>query len=194
MRLNKSQEKAANTLEGDLLIIASAGTGKTTTIIERYVNLIKNIGIQPNEIMMTTFTNKAAKDMISKIKKRTKSISPFIGTMHSIFLKILREHKDLIFEGYDFTLLTDNQDKTQIIREILKQESIDSERNAVNYFSGWIGKYKSRAIFSKDLSISSGIDELREKFESLKRSLNGKSIEEYKQFKSDFLQKNIFNS
>ena len=71
LKLNKEQINAVNTLNGNLLILASAGTGKTTTIVERYVNLVENHGFSPNEIMMTTFTNKAAKDMVEKIRKRT---------------------------------------------------------------------------------------------------------------------------
>ncbi|MFA4887479.1 MAG: UvrD-helicase domain-containing protein, partial [Candidatus Nanoarchaeia archaeon] len=66
--LNEAQKKAVQILEGNLLILASAGTGKTTTIVERYVNLVKNHGILPEEVMMTTFTNKAAKDMVEKIR------------------------------------------------------------------------------------------------------------------------------
>jgi len=68
--LNEEQIEAINTKEGNLLILASAGTGKTTTLVERYVNLVKNYNFSPTEIMMTTFTNKAAKDMVEKIKKR----------------------------------------------------------------------------------------------------------------------------
>ena len=81
--LNKAQKEAINTKEGNLLIVASAGTGKTTTIVERYLNLIENCNFSPEEIMMTTFTNKAAKEMTEKIGKRTKKNPKYIGTMHS---------------------------------------------------------------------------------------------------------------
>ena len=104
IKLNKEQLKAINKIEGDLLIIASAGTGKTTTIVERYVNMVENHGFKPNQILMTTFTNKAANAMIQKIRKKTKKISQYIGTMHSLFLNILRDHADTIFENPDFTL------------------------------------------------------------------------------------------
>jgi DNA helicase-2/ATP-dependent DNA helicase PcrA len=73
-----------------LLIVASAGTGKTTTIVNRYINMVENHGFNPEEIMMTTFTNKSARDINEKIKKYTKKMPKYIGTMHSIFLKILR--------------------------------------------------------------------------------------------------------
>jgi len=90
--LNGAQIEAINTKEGNLLIIASAGTGKTTTIVERYVNFVNNCNFSPDEIIMTTFTNKAAKDMIEKISKRTAKIPKYIGTMHSLFLRILRDN------------------------------------------------------------------------------------------------------
>ena len=67
MKLNKEQIQAVNTPSGNLLIVASAGTGKTTTIVERYIKLVKESGFDPGSVLMTTFTNKAAKDMVSKI-------------------------------------------------------------------------------------------------------------------------------
>ena len=73
MQLNDKQKEAVEFVKGNLLIIASAGTGKTTTIVNRYVNMVENHGYLPEEIMMTTFTNKAAKDMIEKIKASTLS-------------------------------------------------------------------------------------------------------------------------
>src|SRR3989338_5515999 len=90
--LNKEQIEAMNTKEGNLLIIASAGTGKTTTIVERYVALVEKYHFSPEEIMMTTFTNKAAKDMVEKISNRTAKVPKYIGTMHSLFLRILRDN------------------------------------------------------------------------------------------------------
>ena len=75
MNLNPEQEKAANILKGNLLIIASAGTGKTTTIVERYLKLL-DAGVMPDQVLMTTFTNKAAKDMISKISQKSQKKNP----------------------------------------------------------------------------------------------------------------------
>lgn len=162
MELNSNQQKAANTLDGNLLIIASAGTGKTTTIIERYFNLISERNLDPHEIMMTTFTNKAAADMVNKIRKRTDKISPYIGTMHSLFLRMLREHSGIVSGGRDFLLLTDTKDKNKIIKGILEGEEIENTANAVKYFSSWISKYKNLGIFSDSLSLDGGIDELKQ--------------------------------
>src|SRR3989338_1878678 len=103
IKLNKEQNKAANITDDNLLIIASTGTGKTTTIVERYVNLVTKYGYKPNEILMTTFTNKAAKDMMQKISSRTNKLPSNIGTMHSLFLRMLRNHPGYVMPNSYFT-------------------------------------------------------------------------------------------
>lgn len=141
-RLNKEQMKAVNQISGNLLIVASAGTGKTTTIVERYVNMVENHGFHPAEIMMTTFTNKAAKDMIEKISKRTKKIPYFVGTMHSLFLRILRDHATLVRKNRNFTII-DEPDKKRIIRQMMLEEGIVNRGDYIKYFLGRIGKFKN---------------------------------------------------
>lgn len=159
IRLNSEQKKAANTLEGNLLIIASAGTGKTTTIVERYVNFIEKAGFHPEEIMMTTFTNRAAKDMIKKISSRTRRVSPYIGTMHSLFLKILRDNPKEAFGNKIYTIITDTSEQKKIVKGILDSEGIISNADAVSYFTRWIGKFKNRGILAENLDWNGGIDE-----------------------------------
>lgn len=161
IKLNKEQQRAAETLTGNLLIIASAGTGKTTTIVERYANLLELGGLHPEEILMTTFTNKAAKDMVEKIKKRTDMISTYIGTMHSIFLRILRDNKSIAFGSHDYTLITDRAEQKKILREVLTECNLPTRADAVNYFMNWISKFKNRGILAENLSWEGGIDEAR---------------------------------
>ncbi len=156
--LNKEQQEAVNSVEGNLLIIASAGTGKTTTIVERYVNMIQNHGYKPSEILMTTFTNKAAKDMIRKIVKRTGVEPPYVGTMHSLFLKILRANAQSIQLDPYFNLI-DDSDKKKIMRQILKEENIPVKADNISYFIRWIGKFKNRGILAENLSENLSIDE-----------------------------------
>lgn len=151
MRLNKEQEKAVNTTEGNLLIIASAGTGKTTTIVERYINLVNNKGYSPREVMMTTFTNKAAKDMIDKIARRTDRLPVWIGTMHSLFLRILRENSHLLFKNSNFTLLTDDSDKKKILKELIKNEKLKPTADDINYIIRRISIFKNFGIFAESL-------------------------------------------
>ena len=138
--LNEEQRKAAEIAEGNLLIIASAGTGKTTTIVERYANLVLNHGCRPSDIMMTTFTNKAANDLARKIRIRTGTEAMYAGTMHSIFLRILRKHAEYLSMDPKFTLIHDDSDKRKIIRRILANENLPYKTDEVKYFLSWIGK------------------------------------------------------
>ena len=161
-KLNENQLKAVNTLTGNLLIIASAGTGKTTTLVERYLNLVQNHGYLPESVLMTTFTNKAAKDLIRKISNRTDKLPEWIGTMHSLFLRIIRDNADRLFREPKFTLLTEESDKKKIIRVILKEIGIDPVSNNVRYFIAWISKFKSLGILAENLSIDSSLDDMRE--------------------------------
>jgi len=159
VRLNKAQTKAVNTANGNLLIIASAGTGKTTTIVERYVNLVKNCKFDPDEIMMTTFTNKAAKDMLEKINKQTAKIPKYIGTMHSLFLKILRDNYKEAGIKQNFTLLTEDNDKKKIIREIIIKSGLKPTNGNVLYFIDSINRFKNAGINHEDLEENSDFEE-----------------------------------
>ena len=160
IKLNKEQKKAVNTEKGNLLIIASAGTGKTTTIVERYINLVSKYKYKPNEILMTTFTNKAAKDMIGKIASRTKNLPRYIGTMHSLFLSMLRDNSDEVLPSKNFTII-DDPDKKKIIKLILANIGADGKTDSVKYILRSISKFKNRGISSDYLE--SGITTNEEK-------------------------------
>lgn len=159
MLLNKEQIEAINTISGNLLILASAGTGKTTTIVERYVNLVEKHNFNPNEIMMTTFTNKAAKDMVEKIRKRTHKIPLYIGTMHSLFLRIIRENTKILDINPNFTLLTEESDKKKIIKGILAEKNIEPTTNNILYLLNRIAKFKNRGINADDLDENASLEE-----------------------------------
>ena len=159
VRLNKAQAEAVSTANGNLLIIASAGTGKTTTIVERYVNLVKNCKFDPDEIMMTTFTNKAAKDMLEKISKQTAKIPKYIGTMHSLFLKILRDNYKEVGIRQNFTLLTEDNDKKKIIREIIVKSGLKPTSDSILYFTDSINRFKNAGINHEDLEENSDFEE-----------------------------------
>lgn len=98
--LNKEQQKALEYTEGALLIIAAPGSGKTKTLVERVVHLVSN-GVGPEKIMVATFTEKAAKELITRISNRLLELNikanlneMYVGTLHSIFLRILEEHRE----------------------------------------------------------------------------------------------------
>ena len=151
IKLNEKQIEAKETIEGNLLIIASAGTGKTTTIVERYVNLVENNNYGPEEVLMTTFTNKAAEIMKDKIEKRTNKSPEWIGTMHSLFLQILRENADLILKNKDYNLLTSKYEKKKIIKRLLKKKGIDPSKDKMTYLLDRIMRFKNAGVFPEEL-------------------------------------------
>lgn len=201
LELNHDQLEAINTTSGNLLILASAGTGKTTTIVERYVNLVENLGYDPHSILMTTFTNKAAKDMIRKINERTKKVSNWIGTMHSLFLKILREHATKIMKNENFTILVDDYDKKKIIKEILHLESIDDKKDNLVYLMNRISRFKNYGISADNLNAEMNFDETNEVFEELiddelifvSSKIKNKSTKIYKLYQSYLKENNIID-
>lgn len=96
---NDQQKEAIQTTEGPLLIIAGPGTGKTFTLVKRIVYLITERGIQPEEIMVATFTEKAAKELITRITNELYKMGVqvnlnemYVGTFHSICLRVIKEH------------------------------------------------------------------------------------------------------
>ena len=165
--LNGAQIEAINTKEGNLLIIASAGTGKTTTIVERYVNFVNNCNFSPDEIIMTTFTNKAAKDMIEKISKRTAKIPKYIGTMHSLFLRILRDNYEEVGIKQNFTLLTEEGDKKKIIKEIISKLGLKPTKDNILYFLDRINKFKNAGVHHEELEEDKSPEETNKSIEEI---------------------------
>lgn len=197
-RLNEEQMKAVNTTEGNLLIVASAGTGKTTTIVERYANLVENHKFQPNEILMTTFTNKAAKDMLEKIAKRTRKLPHYTGTMHSIFLRILRDHATLVRKNRNFTVV-DDSDKKKIMRQIMQEQGIDTRQEYVKYFIGRITKFKnvgtSAEFLEPELNDFTSADKINVEMDddivSINEQIRAATVKVYKKYDEFLKDKNL---
>ncbi len=112
---NKSQQKAINIVEGPLLISAGPGTGKTATLVNRYANMVNNHGINPENILVTTFTEKAAKEIITRISAVIENVDlndVYIGTFHSICLRLVRDNISFIPSlKKNFTLMDDFDQK-----------------------------------------------------------------------------------
>ncbi|WP_455515156.1 UvrD-helicase domain-containing protein, partial [Pseudostreptobacillus sp.] len=119
--LNDMQKKAAEILEGQTLILAGAGSGKTRTITFKIAHMIKEKNINPKNILALTFTNKAAKEM----KERAESLigsntDIFITTFHSFALRLLRIYSERIGYGTNFNVY-DSNDQRSIIKKIIKK-------------------------------------------------------------------------
>ena len=125
--LNKAQKEAVMHLNGPLLIVAGAGSGKTKVLTSRIANIIKEKKAFPNQILAVTFTNKAAKEMhlrVSKILGSSAIGLSWLGTFHSICAKLLRKHSSAVGLNSNFTII-DVDDQTRLIKNICKAENID---------------------------------------------------------------------
>ncbi|HQF36814.1 MAG TPA: UvrD-helicase domain-containing protein [Candidatus Dojkabacteria bacterium] len=122
MAPNQRQLEAINTIEGPLFISAGPGTGKTATLVNRYANMVNQHGIQPENIMMATFTEKAAKEIVTRISAAIPDFDlndVYIGTFHSICLRIVRDN--IVFVPRlkkNFTLMDDFDHKYFIYQRL----------------------------------------------------------------------------
>ena len=139
--LNKEQQKAATHIEGPLLILAGAGSGKTATMTHRIAYLIEQ-GVSPYSILAVTFTNKAAGEMRERVEKLVGPCpNMWIMTFHAMSLRILREH--YYAAGYDKNFVVyDTVDQKTIIKNIIKEQNIDSKQFPQAYLSAIISKEK----------------------------------------------------
>lgn len=117
--LNKQQLEAVNHIDGPCLVMAGAGSGKTKVLTTRIINLIDN-GVRDTNILAITFTNKAAKEMRERVNNLYGDIYSFIGTFHSLGLKIIRENYRECGLDRNFTII-DGDDSLAIIKNIKKQ-------------------------------------------------------------------------
>ncbi len=146
--LNPSQREAAEQVEGPLLILAGAGTGKTKTLMARVAHLVQRHGVRSNEILAVTFTNKAAKEMRDRLEVTPYEVKEplrWMGTFHSISAKLLRRHAELVDLKSNFTIL-DSDDQVRLIKQLLKINNIDEKRWPPRVLAGIIDDWKNRAL------------------------------------------------
>ncbi|KAA9009751.1 ATP-dependent helicase [Histidinibacterium aquaticum] len=145
--LNPAQREAAETLEGPVLMLAGAGTGKTKALTARIVHLLAQGKARPDEILSVTFTNKAAREMKSRIGRmlgQTVEGMPWLGTFHAICVKLLRRHAELVGLKSNFTIL-DTDDQQRLLKQLIVAANIDEKRWPPRMLSGIIDNWKNRA-------------------------------------------------
>src|SRR5215813_12618331 len=116
-QLNSEQREAVETLDGPLLVLAGAGTGKTRVLTTRIAHILNLSRARPSEILAVTFTNKAAREMKDRVGQMVGQIvegMPWLGTFHSIGVKILRRHAEMVGLKNNFTIL-DVDDQVRLI-------------------------------------------------------------------------------
>ncbi len=164
-QLNPEQQSATTNVDGPLLILAGAGTGKTKTIVSRIAHIINNNYALPEQILAVTFTNKAANEMGSRVFRLANVNVPWLGTFHSIAAKILRKHAELVGLNLNFVIIGID-DQLQIIKSIMNDMNIFTEKynTVMNAIQKW--KEKSTQIQSEVVL------EIYEKYQERIRFLN----------------------
>ena len=154
--LNKAQKEAVLHLDGPLLIVAGAGSGKTKVLTSRIANIIKEKKAYPNQILSVTFTNKAAKEMQSRVSKLLGSTAvglSWLGTFHSICAKLLRKHAAAANLNSNFTIV-DSDDQIRLIKNICKAENIDIKQIAPRYILAIIDRWKNKGYYPNEVKIN----------------------------------------
>ena len=146
--LNAEQRLAVETLDGPVLVLAGAGTGKTRVLTVRIAHILRLGRARPGEILAVTFTNKAAREMKARIGDIVGHVvegMPWLGTFHSIGVKILRRHAELVGLKTDFTIL-DVDDQIRLLKQLLAAENIDEKRWPARVLAMLIDGWKNRGL------------------------------------------------
>src|SRR5438132_6048346 len=142
--LTPAQREAVTHLEGPLLILAGAGSGKTRVITRRVVHLLHQ-GIRPYNILAITFTNKAAGEMRQRVESLTPNSRVWISTFHSLGARLLRQYHDRVNIDRNFTIY-DQADRTRLTKDALDAVGIDNVRFTPDRIAGAISKAKNQLL------------------------------------------------
>jgi DNA helicase-2/ATP-dependent DNA helicase PcrA len=146
--LNPEQRQAVEQLDGPVLVLAGAGTGKTRVLTTRIVHLIATARARAHEILAVTFTNKAAREMKERVAALAGSIGegmPWLGTFHAIGTRILRRDAELVGLKPSFTILA-TDDQIRLIKQVLAAENIDEKRWPARALAHQIDQWKNRGL------------------------------------------------
>jgi DNA helicase-2/ATP-dependent DNA helicase PcrA len=146
--LNPEQREAVEALDGPVLVLAGAGTGKTRVLTSRIAHILSMGHARPGEILSVTFTNKAAREMklrLGQMLGQAVEGMPWLGTFHSIGGRILRTHAELVQLKSNFTVL-DVDDQIRLLKQLLQAENIDDKRWPARMLAGLIDGWKNRGL------------------------------------------------
>ena len=149
--LNAEQRAAVEALDGPVLVLAGAGTGKTRVLTTRIAHIIAEGRARPYEILAVTFTNKAAREMKERVAMLAGPVAegmPWLGTFHAISTKILRRHAELVGLKSSFTIL-DTDDQIRLMKQVLQAENIDDKRWPARALAFQIDAWKNRGLDPK---------------------------------------------
>ena len=178
--LNPAQREAVEALDGPVLMLAGAGTGKTKALTTRIVHLLNTGKARPHEILAVTFTNKAAREMKSRVGRTLGEAvegMPWMGTFHSICVKILRRHQELVGLRSNFTIL-DTDDQIRLLKQLVRAAGIDDKRWPARALAGVIDQWKNRAWTPDNVPVSEA------------SAYDGKGVALYRQYQTRLCELN----
>ncbi len=152
--LNPPQREAVLTTEGPVLVLAGAGTGKTSALTARIAHIIASRRAYPSQILALTFTNKAAREMRERTERMLGPMAEgmgWFGTFHAIAAKMLRRHAELVGLHSNFSIL-DVDDQLRVIKQILSAENVDDKRWPARQFAGLLDRWKNRGLTPDEVS------------------------------------------
>src|SRR6201994_4007552 len=152
--LNKEQREAVETVDGPVLVLAGAGTGKTRVLTTRLAHILATRRAWPGQILAVTFTNKAAREMKARIGALIGGVvegMQWLGTFHSIGAKMLRRHAELAGLKSNFTIL-DTDDQLRLLKQLIEAEGIDDKRWPARALAAQIDGWKNRGLPPDDVS------------------------------------------
>src|SRR5271156_781100 len=156
--LNPEQREAVEAIDGPVLVLAGAGTGKTRVLTTRLAHILAVGRARPWELLAVTFTNKAAREMRERI---TAIIGPaaeglrWAGTFHSVAAQILRRHAELVGLKSSYTII-DVDDQERLIKQLLEAGNIDAKRWTPRAFAGLVDHWKNRGWIPSKLTPAEG--------------------------------------
>lgn len=159
--LNPEQHRAVTTTEGPVLVLSGAGTGKTKVLTSRLAHILGGGLAQPWQCLAVTFTNRAAREMKERVAQLVGPVSDgiWLGTFHSLCLRILRSHADAVGLGSDFTVL-DSDDQLRVLKQVMEAAHVDPKANPPQGLMGTIQRWKDRAVTPDKAAAEGGADSL----------------------------------
>ncbi|HWK38354.1 MAG TPA: UvrD-helicase domain-containing protein, partial [Hyphomicrobium sp.] len=146
--LNPEQREAVEALDGPVLVLAGAGTGKTRVLTTRIAHILATGRAYPGQVLAVTFTNKAAREMKERIGTLVGGAvegMPWLGTFHAIGVKILRRHAELVGLKSSFTIL-DTDDQLRLLKQVIEAAGLDKDRWPARQLAGLIDGWKNRGL------------------------------------------------
>ena len=157
--LNSAQHEAVQALNGPLLVLSGAGTGKTRVLTARLAELVATDTAKPWNILAVTFTNKAAREMKMRVANMVGPMAEqvWLGTFHALAARMLRRHADLVGLRPDFTIL-DADDQTRLLKQLLEAKDLDAKRWPARMLGGVISRWKDRGLTPEKVGVAEAGD------------------------------------